>query len=155
MTVPMIDKDGAMHFSSVCDTPTVNNPCPSPANGWIVNMNHQVYAGSSAWRLPRIEDLQGLYTDLGLPTGDKKLEWHTFVGPFWGLQPGFYWSCERDMNTVSNQAPCDLGIHPGFAPGSTTPMQYSFNFDDGFLGTDKFDKQFYVTAYFPAPATPQ
>ena len=34
-----------------------------------------------------------------------------------------------------------------------TPMEYSFNFDNGFLGTDMFDKQFYVMVYFPAPVS--
>jgi hypothetical protein len=30
-------------------------------------------------------------------------------------------------------------------------MEWSFNFDDGFTGTDSNDKEFYVTVYFPAP----
>ena len=82
---------------------------------------------------------------MGLHPGDTRLEWPFFVGPFWHLQPGFYWACERDDGTGLN-APCDLGIHPGM-----TPMAYSFNFDDGFLGTDHLDKQFYVMVYFPVP----
>ena len=37
-------------------------------------------------------------------------------------------------------------------PGNTTPMEWSFNFDTGFQGTDQATKQFYVTVYYPAPA---
>ena len=157
MTLPMIDKDGAMHFSAVCDPPTTNDPCPPPARGWIVNMNAQGYAGSSSWKLPKVDQLATLYADLGLPAGDTRLEWRWLTGPFGRLQPGFYWSCQRDSDTTGNQAPCDPGLHPGWAPGSndTIPMFFSFNFDDGFLGTDRFDKHFYVAVYFPIPSTPQ
>jgi hypothetical protein len=151
MTVPMIDKDGGVHFSALCAPATATDNCPTPATGWIVSMNQQVYAGSSHWQMPAIEDLGNLYTDLGLKIGDTRLQWTFFTGPFLGLQPGFYWSCERDAAT-SPQAPCDLSIHPGFSPNAAMiPMQYSFNFDDGFLGTDEFTKQFYVMVYFPAP----
>ena len=38
------------------------------------------------------------------------------------------------------------------ATGSQITMEYSFNFDDGFLGTDQNIKQFYVEVYYPAPA---
>jgi hypothetical protein len=31
-----------------------------------------------------------------------------------------------------------------------TPMEWSFNFADGFQGTDKNDESFYVMVYFPA-----
>lgn len=152
MSLPIIDKDGAIHFSGLCAHANNQDPCPTPSSGWIVSMNDQEFAGSANWKLPRIDDLVTLNTDLGLPVGDPRLESQSFVGPFWRLQPGFYWSCPRDSDTTNNQAPCDLGTHPGFAPGSNTPMQYSFNFDDGFLGTDKFDKLFYVMVYFPAPS---
>lgn len=154
MTLPMIDKDGAMHFNALCaPTDTDPNPCPNPSSGWIVSMNAFGYAGSSNWTLPTVDQLGALYSDLGIPAGDTRLEWRGFTGPFWRLQPGFYWSCERDSSTIDNQAPCDPSIHPGWEPHSnnTIPMNYSFNFDDGFLGTDKFDKHFYVMVYFPLP----
>jgi hypothetical protein len=32
-------------------------------------------------------------------------------------------------------------------------MHYSFNFDDGFEGTDLPNKRFYVMVYFPAPSS--
>jgi hypothetical protein len=137
LTVPLIDPDGAVHFSAI-----------DPANttsGWIVSMNASAYAGTPHWMLPAVADMQQLYADVGLHAGDTRLEWPLTVGPFQQLQPGFYWACERDDGTMLN-APCDPGVHPG-----TTPMAYSFDFDDGFLGTDHLDKQFYVMVYFPAP----
>jgi hypothetical protein len=92
-----------------------------------------------------------LYKHLIIEVGDPRLESLGLVGPFLGLQPGFYWSCERDPWTTT-QAPCNPALHPGFAPGpNMTPMEWSFNFDDGFQGTDKNDKLFYVMVYFPAP----
>jgi hypothetical protein len=159
MTVPMINKDGAMHFSALCDISTApdDQPCPTPANGWITSMNGKGFAGSSGWRLPIADEIQALYADLvheGLiRNGDVRLEWPGFVGPFWRLQPGFYWSCERDNHT-SSQAPCNPSLMPGqdcsIAP-NCPPQEYSFNFDDGFEGTDHLSKHFYVMVYFPAP----
>jgi hypothetical protein len=153
MTVPMIDKDGAMHFRAVCGPAKADDTCPPPASGWIVNMNAQGYAGSSSWRLPTIDQLAALYADMGLQAGDTRLEWRWLTGPFWRLQPGFYWSCERDASTTNNQAACDPSLRPPSA--NDTPMNFSFNFDDGFLGTSEFNKHFYVMVYFPIPATPQ
>ena len=139
MTVPMIDTDGGIHFSALCAPATTKDPCPTPATGWIVSMNDSVYAGSSNWQMPAIGDLGNLYADPGLKTGDTRLQWPLFTGLFLGLQPGFYWSCEREA--VRPHAPCDLGVHPGFSPDAAMiPMQYSFNFDDGFLGTDDLPK---------------
>ncbi len=140
LTVPVIDKDGAVHFSAI-----------DPANtstGWIASMNNIGYAGSSTWKLPGIDDLRQLYKDLGLPAGDTRLEWPSFAGPFWRLQPGFYWACVRADNTGLD-GPCDLTQHAPTPPGSIW-LEDSFNFDDGFEGTDLDNKQFYVMVYFPA-----
>ena len=151
LTVPTIDKDGGVHFSALCAPPKGKVDCPSPTTGWIVSMNSRGYAGSSNWRMPQIEELQNLYADMNIVSGDPRLESFWFAGPFWQLQPGFYWSCERDAGTTNNQAPCDLVSHPGFSPGlNPVVMEYSFNFANGFLGTDQFDKRFYVMVYFPA-----
>ena len=32
-----------------------------------------------------------------------------------------------------------------------TPMRWSFDFDNGFEGTDEITKEFYVEVYYPAP----
>lgn len=141
LTVPVINKDGAVHFSAI-----------DPANttsGWIVSMNASGYAGTNTWQLPGVEDLRHLYNHLSISAGDTRLEWPFFVGPFWRLQPGFYWACVRADGTGS-EGPCDLTQNAPSPPPPATPLQESFNFDDGFEGTDLQDKQFYVTAYFPA-----
>jgi hypothetical protein len=140
LTVPLIDKDGAVHFSAL-----------DPANmssGWIVSMNDSNYAGSNTWALPGIADLRQLYDDMSISAGDTRLEWPFSVGPFWRLQPGFYWGCVRADNTGSN-GPCDYSQDAPTPPGSV-PFEWSFNFDDGFEGTDLSDKQFYVMVYYPA-----
>jgi hypothetical protein len=151
MTIPLIDADGAMHFSAICGPATSSDDCPSPAAGWIVSMNSQTYAGSVNWSVPGVKDLNNLYADLLITAGDPRLQWPLFVGPFYQLQPGFYWSCVRDDTTANNQAPCDYSIR---AASAGTPMEYSFDFDDGFQGTDDSTKHFYLMVYFPAPAKP-
>ncbi len=71
-------------------------------------------------------------------------------GLFYNLQPGFYWSCQRDQ-TGNSQSPCDPSLYPGMNPNGTI-LEYSFNFDNGFEGTDFNTKEFYVMVYYPAPA---
>jgi hypothetical protein len=159
MTVPMIDQDGAMLYAAVdpCAPSSPANQCIPATSGWIVSMNNAKFAGSNHWMLPSAKgqgipgDLDMLYRDLGLQPGDVRLEWQGFVGPFWRLQPGFYWSCERDDNTGS-QAACNQALMPVNCQPNTPcpPFEYSFNFDDGFEGTDHLDKHFYVMVYFPA-----
>ena len=128
--VPLIDSDGAMLFSSVA--------------GWIAGMQTAQYAGSKTWKLPNTQNLQTLYTDLGLQAGaTTALKSTASVGPFQNLQPGFYWSCERDPGGTA-ASPCDYTLVP---PGG---LPYSFDFNDGFVGTDGPAKQFYVMVYFPA-----
>ena len=142
VTVPLIDRDGAMLYAAAD---------PSAPDGWIAGLNASNYAGSHTWTLPAIDDLRHLYNHMWIQPGDLRLESWRFVGPFWRLQPGFYWSCERDPGPDLN-APCDPLLNPGTAHGTNdTPMYWSFDLDDGFQGTDKEDKQFYVMIYFPAP----
>jgi hypothetical protein len=80
------------------------------------------------------------------------MEWGSFAGPFRHLQPGFYWACVRAASNLGSNGPCDLSKNAPTAPGKVTPMEWSFNFDDGFTGTDSNEKAFYVMVYFPAPA---
>jgi hypothetical protein len=142
--VPLVDDDGAMLYAAAD---------PTASDGWIAGLNAGNYAGSHAWTLPGIDDINKLYNHLVMQVGDPRLEFRGFAGPFFALQPGFYWSCEREDGPDLN-APCGPpDLHPGFAHGPNhTPMYFSFNFDDGFEGTDKQDKLFYVMVYFPAPA---
>jgi len=168
VTVPMINRDGAVFFGAISDTtattpcPTASTPCPPGTDNWIVAMNNANFGGSANWVLPagpetgQAGDLDTLFVDLGLPSGDVRLEAFGLIGPFWNLQPGFYWTCERDDTSPANpQGPCDQSLMPGqncpTAP-HCAPFEYSFNFDDGFEGTDHPDKHFYVAVYYPAPA---
>jgi hypothetical protein len=142
---PLVNEDGAVYLSA----PAVVKSCPQGAvssgltSDWIVAMNASQYAGASNWDLPCLADLIDLYDDLDLTPGDTRLEWPLNVGPFRRLQPGFYWACVRAAGAGSNGA-CDLSQTAG-------GLEWSFNFDDGFEGTDLPGKQFYVMVYFPAP----
>src|SRR5262249_21134178 len=140
-----------------CAPATGTDQCTPATSGWIVSMNNANYAGSSHWMLPAAGDkqtpgdLDTLFKDLQLQPGDIRLEWQGFVGPFWHLQPGFYWTCERDDKTGSH-APCNPILMPGqdcSTKPDCPPQDYSFNFDDGFEGTDHPSKHFYVMVYFP------
>jgi hypothetical protein len=144
LTVPLVDPDGAVYFSAVDPTAT---------SGWIASMNNSDYAGTQSWQLPSLSDLVQLYNDLSIKVGDPRMEWPLFVGPFWHLQPGFYWGCARAASNLGSNGPCDLTQNALTAPGMAVPMEFSFNFDDGFAGTDENDKSFYVMVYFPAPTT--
>ena len=139
LTVPSIDADGAMLF----DTASVSG-------GWLDAMNASSYAGSSAWQLPAVDDLKTLFNDLGLQPGSELFDSHKSVGPFQHFQPFFYWACQRDQDGTP-QSPCNPKLHPPDNPQDGSPMRWSFNFDNGFQGTDETTKQFYVLVYYPAP----
>jgi hypothetical protein len=139
LTVPKIDTDGAMLWN------TADGP-----GGWIDAMKHNDYAGTNKWAVPNLQDLETLRSDLRIPSGDSRFLAQGKVGPFQHLQPFFYWTCERDQNGNS-QSPCNPKLHPSPDPRGD-PMAWSFNFDDGFEGTDQYTKQFYVMVYYPAPA---
>ncbi len=146
VTVPLVEKDGAVYLSA----PAPVKPCTKGGftsgltSEWIISMNGSGFAGTNDWQLPCLDDLKDLYKDLSITAGDTRLEWPFAVGPFWRLQPGFYWACVRAAKTGSN-GPCDFS-QP--APGG---LEWSFNFDDGFEGSDLPSKQLYVMVYFPAP----
>jgi hypothetical protein len=135
LTVPLINTSGAMLFATT--------------STWLAAMNHSGYAGASDWELPTRSDLQTLYSDLQLEAGDARMTKQGSVGPFTNLQPFFYWACMRDQDG-SSQSPCN-GNHAGMGPGGGTPMEWGFNLDIGFQGTDQSTKQFYVMVYYPAP----
>ena len=139
LTAPLINADGAMLFDTIEGSP-----------GWLTNMNSNNYAGSEKWKLPTLTEIEDLYKDLNLVVGDTRLETYTTLGLFYNLQPGFYWSCERDQ-TGNSQSPCDPSLYPSISPNGTV-FEYSFDFDNGFEGTDFNTKEFYVMVYYPAPA---
>jgi hypothetical protein len=146
VTVPLVDTDGAVLLSATAPVQSClkGGVTSGLTSQWLVAMNEAEYAGTNTWELPCDGDLTGLYNDLGIPAGDTSLEWPFAVGPFARLQPGFYWGCVRAAGAGSN-GPCDLTQN---APGNN--FEWSFNFGDGFQGTDAAGKQFYVMVYYPA-----
>jgi hypothetical protein len=134
LTVPAIDPSGTMLAST--------------AATWLAGANTASYAGATTWTLPALIDLATLASDLALVPGDPRLEAQGDTGGFHDLQPFFYWACERAQNGMT-ASPCD-GSNPGTSPDGTTPMQWSFDFDLGFQGTDEQTKQFFVMLYYPA-----
>ncbi len=148
LTVPLVDSDGDVLL-------TANVPVQTCIKGgstsgltteWILAMNQGEYAGTKNWELPCIADLKNLYSDMQIAAGDTRLETPFPIGPFWRLQPGFYWACSRAVNTGS-RGPCD------YTQDAAGGLYWSFNFEDGFEGTDLPSKQFYVMVYYPAPAS--
>jgi hypothetical protein len=124
------------------------------ANQLIAAMNAAAYLGQATWELPpadpacdasyrcsvgKANPLSELFygqlkQSQGMPVVATP---GIVVGPFSHLQPYLYWSCQGS----SIRAPCET---PGPAPG----FAWSFSFGNGFLGTDVFKNELYVTAYF-------
>ena len=145
-----------------CKAPGNPNLCVNPAGAmnfnsadqFIKNMNAAAYLGQSNWQLPPADPscaasylcsvtnapLQHLfYSQLGLTPGTPVVTTPDIaVGPFTGIRPYLYWTCQSDKI----QDPC--GNTPP-APG----FEWSFWFDNGFQGTDVLAHDMYVTAYFP------
>jgi len=126
-----------------------------PRIGWIAGMKDSSYLTRNDWALPHYSDLQTLFNHLKLRAWDTRLVNTRKTGPFQNLQPFFYWACQRDARGNSQSA-CDPKLQP---PATTTPkgpvpMRWSFNFDNGFLGTSEYNKEFYVMVYYPAPSKP-
>jgi len=140
---PCVAQDGSMNFNSAAQ--------------FIANMNSASYLGQKNWQLPTITSpcpnyncdgtnnpLGNLYYDqLGLPEGTPvSAPPDTTVGPFIHLQPYIYWSCLGD----AIQKPCSSNP-------AASGFQFCFSFGNGFLGTDIFNDDYYVTSYFPGTRT--
>ncbi len=139
-----VNQVGAMNFNS--------------ADQFVKNMNSAAYLGQSNWEIPPADlncaasyicsvtnaPFQSLYyNQLGLAPGTPAVTAPDIaVGPFTGIRPYLYWTCEAD--TI--QDPCQ-------ATGPASGFQWSFWFDNGFQGTDVFAHDMYVTAYFPGTRT--
>jgi len=120
----------------------------STVQEWLAGMNSQGYAGGTTWTLPEESDILTLAADMKLQPGDQQLMANGSIGPFQYLQPFFYWACVP-AQTGSGQPPCDYATNIGVV--LHTPMEWSFNFDTGFEGTDLASKEFFVEVYYPAP----
>lgn len=134
LTVPKISASGAMLYATTTE--------------WVQGLKDSQYAGASDWELPTRDELQTLFERLGLQAGDPRMAYQGFVDLFENLQPFFYWSCARNQDGGA-KAPCN-GQHAAMGPNGVTPMEWGYNLDIGFQGTDKNNKQFYVMVYYPA-----
>jgi uncharacterized protein (TIGR03437 family) len=139
-----VNQDGAMNWSS--------------ASQFVANMNTYNgagYLGQTNWELPPMDpgcDVSYICADLGAgnPVGELFYDQlglsagtpvaatpNIAVGPFKNIQPYLYWACQA----AAIQDACQ-------AVGPATGFEWSFSFGDGFLGTDVFANDLYVTAYF-------
>jgi hypothetical protein len=164
---PLISEDGSMLFGTAWK---FKNDGTGEPDGWLKAMNQQSYAGSANWTLPATNDLVTLFHDLRLTVGDPRLEVFGSNGPFFNLQPSFYWACEVDNSAAgfvfNVRLPCEYNTAPAINRNGV-PLMYSYNFDEGFEGTDlagpagppdtpgvpnnNENKQFFVMIYYPAP----
>jgi uncharacterized protein (TIGR03437 family) len=142
---PCVGADGAMDWDS--------------ASQFIANMNADAYLGQTNWQLPPVDPncpsygcggsinpMGNLYYDqLGFFQGTPVVVAPNIaVGPFNNVQPYIYWSCQAP--TI--QSPCQP-----LTNGPATGFEWCFSFGNGFLGTDVFGDDYYVTAYFIGQST--
>ncbi len=135
-----VGQSGAMNFNS--------------ASQLIENMNAAAYLGQTNWQMPAADPncaasyscstasslFQDLYyNQLGLTRGTPVVTPPGIaVGPFTGIMPYLYWTCQADKVTE----PCGTAV-------PATGFEWSFWFGNGFEGTDVLAHDMYVTAYFP------
>ena len=132
-TVPHITGTGMMRFET--------------ARAWLEGMNRERFAGADQWVLPTVDELRGLHQRLGLDRAPESLLATDERAGFRHFQRSFYWACQRDQAGDSRSA-CS-GANPGPAPNGTGQMQWAFNFQSGFQGTDEEEKEFFVLPYHP------
>lgn len=81
------------------------------------------------------------YTELGFQAGTPIVPIPEIgLGPFFNLQPGYYWTCEA--SAVGE--PCVKGS----TPVPNTGAQFDFSFGNGFLSTAREPGAHFVTVYF-------
>jgi hypothetical protein len=154
-TTPCVALDGSMNYES--------------AEQLIKNMNHYDngagklpgYLGQTNWQLPPLKASCPTYgptsgcDDDSNPLGNLYYDQLHFtagtpvvpvpdiaVGPFNNLQPFPYWECLAD--TI--QDACEIGDQYPHTPGKNS--EWGFSFGTGFLGTERFTANHYVTAYY-------
>jgi hypothetical protein len=147
----------------ICTRPTTSSICAAQdgsmnlasASQFIANMNAYNgagYLGQTNWELPPSNascptfncadngNPMGIlfYDQFGLSAGMPAVATpNVAVGPFDHLQPYLYWSCQA----VTIQDPCQTD-------GPSTGAEWAFSFGNGYLGTDRLEAEYYVTAYF-------
>lgn len=163
-TAPCVNANGTMTQTSAVAFKDVINA--------MVNNDGTIgYLGRHDWQLPQsveaanclyaacagdpTEDpLASLYYDLlGLSEGSSVADPSTTTNdPFFGVQPNLYWSCQASseqgaaiLSPCSPDPQCSPSSEPHPCPND---MEWSFNFLDGFQGTDNEANDLFVTAYY-------
>ena len=137
------------------------------ALAWVAQMKASGYGGQHDWVLPPLPKPKAsgqcgstnpiagcdgnplgelYYNQLHLREGELVTPVpNVKIGAFHNFQPYLYWSCNGDagQNTCSTTKPLPEAKYG-----------WSFNFGDGFQGTDQQPKNLYVIVYYPDPAPP-
>ena len=147
----------------ICTSPTTPTLCvgqdgamrKASADQFIANMNSYNgtgYLGQTNWELPPSNascptfncadsgNPMGIlfYDQFGLSAGMPAVATPNIAaGPFNNLQPYLYWTCQA----VTIQDPCQTD-------GPDAVSEWAFSFGNGFLGTDRLEAEYYITAYF-------
>jgi hypothetical protein len=146
-TKPCVALDGSMNYES--------------AEQFIANMNAydhgKGYLGQTNWQLPSLEASCPTYSCGGdrNPMGNLYYDQLNFtagtpvvpvpdiaVGPFHHLLPFPYWECLA--KTI--QDACETGDKFPQVPGANS--EWGFSFGTGFLGTERFTANHFVTVYY-------
>jgi hypothetical protein len=156
-TKPCVALDGSMNYES--------------AKAFVKAMNHYEdpitpivgYLGLTDWQLPPVSANCKTYGCGGDPNPMGNLYYYQLdydgqpgfpagtpvvpvpdiaVGPFNHLQPFPYWECLAD--TI--QDACEIGDQFPYTPAKNS--EWGFSFGTGFLGTERFTADHYVTAYY-------
>ena len=146
-TTPCVALDGSMNYESAVE--------------FISKMNKydhgKGYLGQTNWELPPLKascptygcagdnnPMGNLYYDqLGFTAGTPVVPVPDIaVGPFHHLVPFPYWECLAD----AIQDACEIGDKFPQVPGDNS--EWGFSFGTGFLGTERFTANHYVTAYY-------
>jgi hypothetical protein len=141
---PCVAADGSMNYPS--------------AEQFIADMNAANYGAETnkqlEWELPESDPgcpqyncVKGnpmgelYYTELGFQAGTPIVPIPEIAaGPFFHLQPGYYWTCEAS----AIGQPCV----DGSTPVPNTGAQFDFSFGNGFLSTAREPGAHFVTVYF-------
>ena len=169
---PCVNTDGSMTWTS--------------ADALVTAMRNTSYLGQTGWELPPStlgpgcsyqtcatagaaaqDPLASVYYNmLNLPAGGSLATMATgTTGPFLNVQPNLYWACPAAQTTLptlptSAVVKCDPAHQCAdqFNGGPClVNFDWSFNFADGFQGTDEDANHLFVTAYYvdavPEPRT--
>ncbi len=151
---PALIQGGAMLYTTATQWITALNAIDNGPG------NSPGYLGSNHWQLPDVtaagNDLVHLYNDLNLSAMDvARFQVRGKVGPFFNLQPFFYWEqCVPQPidfqypQFAQGAADCVTGNAPAGLLGNQ--LNYDFTFGYGLQGTDAYFLRYFVIVNYPA-----